>query len=181
MERVAIVGCGGSGKSWLARELGTALGIVPVHLDTLYYGQDWDPCPAEEFAAVQLGLVTGQRWIMDGNYAASLPVRLAAADTVIFLDLRPWSCLAGIFQRQLRHGRGQHNAGVYNRITWSFVRYIIGYRRHMAPQVRAQITGHAASAEMIVLRSRRAARRFAAGIPASGTSRRPAGGLPRPG
>jgi len=33
VDRVAIVGCGGSGKSWLARSLGGVLGIKPVHLD----------------------------------------------------------------------------------------------------------------------------------------------------
>jgi hypothetical protein len=31
--------------------------------------------------------------------------------------------------------------GVYDRITWGFVRYILGYRRSMAPQVRVLITG----------------------------------------
>jgi hypothetical protein len=35
VDRIAIVGCGGSGKSRLARSLGTTLGITPVHLDGL--------------------------------------------------------------------------------------------------------------------------------------------------
>jgi hypothetical protein len=55
--------------------------------------------------------------------------------------------------------------GVYDRITWGFVRYILGYRRSMAPQVRVLITGHAAEAEVIVLRGRRAAPRHLAGVP----------------
>jgi adenylate kinase family enzyme len=40
VERIAIIGCGGSGKSHLARVLGTRLGITPVHLDALYYHED---------------------------------------------------------------------------------------------------------------------------------------------
>ena len=40
MDRIAIIGCGGSGKSHLSRSLGTLLGIAPVHLDGLYYDQD---------------------------------------------------------------------------------------------------------------------------------------------
>lgn len=43
VDRIAIMGCGGSGKSHLARELGSRLGITPVHLDARYYGQDWKP------------------------------------------------------------------------------------------------------------------------------------------
>jgi adenylate kinase family enzyme len=63
-------------------------------------------------------MVAAPRWIIDGNYASTLPIRLEAADTVIFLDLPGWACLWGILQRRLRHGGGQHQAiGVYDRIT----------------------------------------------------------------
>ncbi len=34
--------CGGPGKTTLARELGTRVGIEVVHLDGLYYGPDWN-------------------------------------------------------------------------------------------------------------------------------------------
>ena len=87
-----------------------------------------------KFAALQRDLVAAPRWIIDGNYASSLPIRLQAADTVIFLDLPGWACLWGILQRRLRHGGGQHQAiGVYDRITWDFARYILGYRQHDGP------------------------------------------------
>jgi hypothetical protein len=41
----------------------------------------------EQFAVLLRHPVTAPRWIIDGNYASSLPIRLQAADTVIFLDL----------------------------------------------------------------------------------------------
>ncbi len=98
---------------------------------------------------------------------SSLPIRLEAADTVIFLDLPAWSCLRGIAQRRLRHGGGQQDAiGVYNRITWNFIRYIIGYREKMAPRVRGLTAEYAGEAEVVVLSSRRAARRYLASVPA---------------
>jgi hypothetical protein len=41
---------------------------------------------------------------------------------VIFLDLPAVHCLAGIVRRRLRHRGGQHTrAGVYDRLTWSFI------------------------------------------------------------
>jgi adenylate kinase family enzyme len=169
VDRIAIIGCGGSGKSHVARALGAALGITPVHLDTLYYDQDWNPLPKDEFAALQHDMVTQPRWIIDGNYASTLPIRLEAADTVIFLDLPGWTCLWGILERRLRHGGGQHQAiGVYDRITWNFIRYILGYRRQMAPRVRALIADHAGDAQVTVLRSRAAVRRYMAGPATAG-------------
>lgn len=163
MKRIAIVGCGGSGKSRLARVLGARLGITPVHLDVLYYDKDWQPLDQETFASLQRELVAAPRWIIDGNYASTLPIRLAAADTVIFLDLPGWACLWGIAARRLRHGGGQHQAiGVYDRITWGFVRYILGYRKNMAPRVRALITSHVRDAQVTVLPSRAAVHRYLA-------------------
>ena len=139
-----------------------------MHLDARFYDQDWKPLNQEAFAAQQRDLVAAPRWIIDGNYASTLPIRLQAADTVIFLDLPGWACLLSILQRQVRHGGGQHQAnGEYNRITWNFVRYIIGYRRAMAPRVRSLITEHADGAQLVFLRSRRAARRYLAKVPAS--------------
>jgi adenylate kinase family enzyme len=163
MERIAIVGCGGSGKSHLARVLGARLGITPIHLDAAYYDKGWKPLDQEAFAALQRHLVAAPRWIIDGNYASTLPIRLKAADTVIFLDLPGWACLWGIAQRRLRHGGGQHQAiGVYDRITWGFIRYILGYRKKMAPRVRALIASHAEHAQVTVLRSRAAVHSYLA-------------------
>ncbi|MBA2322762.1 MAG: hypothetical protein H0V92_01650 [Pseudonocardiales bacterium] len=98
-------------------------------MDGVYYNADWNPLPQEESAAIQRDLVLAPRWLIDGNYAGTLATRLAAADTVIFLDLHAITCLTGIRRRRWRYRGGQHaQAGVYDRLTWNFVRYIWGCR-----------------------------------------------------
>ena len=168
MERVLIIGCGGSGKSHLARQLGSMLGIPVTHLDTAYYDRDWNPLPQDDFAALQRQLVAGSRWVIDGNYASTLPIRLTAADTVVFLDLPALACLRGVLSRQFRHGRGHHHQiGAYNRLTPDFVRYIGSYRRRMRPRVLRLLAEHATHAEVVVLRSRRASVRWLAAVTAA--------------
>jgi hypothetical protein len=91
------------------------------------------------------------------------------------LDLPAWACLWGIIQRRLRHGGGQHDAiGAYDRITWDFIGYIAGYRKQMAPRVRQLIAAHAGDAQVVVLRSRGAARRYLAGVATPGSATPPA-------
>jgi adenylate kinase family enzyme len=165
MDRIAIIGCGGSGKTTIANRLAAALGSPVTHLDVVYYDSKWNALPQEKFAALQEDLVAADRWVIDGNYASTLPIRLKRADTVIFLDLPPLTCLWGIAQRRRRHrGAQDDQTGVYDRITWSFITYVWNYRRTMAPRVRALIAEHAGHAQLHIVRSRRAAKRLIARI-----------------
>lgn len=158
---MVVIGCGGSGKTFVARHLALALSLPLTHLDAEYYDQAWQPAPHDRFEARQHELVARPRWLIEGNYASTLTVRLAAADTVVFLDLPAWSCLAGVLQRRLRYRGGQHRPhGVFDRITWSFVGYIWGYRRTMRPRVRELVMEHRKHLTVVRLTSRRRTRRW---------------------
>ncbi|MGP3949603.1 topology modulation protein [Streptomyces sp. 7N604] len=162
MKKVAIVGCGGSGKSYVARELGRLLGAPVTHLDAAYYDDEWNQLPKEKFEALQRELVSAPSWVIDGNYNSTLQVRLEACDTVVFMDLPTRSCLWGIISRQLRHGRGQNkDNGIYNRIHMGVIRYVLSYRRTMRPRVLKKIDDFARDhAEVVLLTSRQHARKW---------------------
>jgi hypothetical protein len=98
---------------------------------------------------------------MTFSAGTTLPIRLQRATMVIFLDLSPLVCLAGILQRRWGYRGGQHTEdGVYDRITWSFVRYVLGYRRRVRPRVSRLVDEHAPHVRLVTLPTRSAARQF---------------------
>ncbi|MGI5185420.1 topology modulation protein [Dactylosporangium sp. CA-152071] len=157
VQRIAIVGSGGAGKTVLANRLSTHLDLPVTHLDALRYDSCWQVVPEPQFVAAQQAVIAGERWIIDGNSLASMPIRFAAADTIIFLDLPPLVCLSGILVRRLRYRGGQHADGVYDRITIAVLRYVLSFRRRFAPRVRACIAEHGPHATLIEVTSRRQA------------------------
>ncbi|MEU5633733.1 topology modulation protein [Streptomyces rishiriensis] len=161
MMKVAIVGCGGSGKSYLARELGKILDAPVTHLDAAFYDDDWNALPMDKFAELQRKLVAEPRWVIDGNYNSTLQIRLESCDTVVLMDVSTISALYGIFSRQLRHGAGHKGNGVHNRIHWGVIKYVATYRRKMRPRVMSKIDEFASSrSDVVLLANRRQTRRW---------------------
>ncbi|MEV2189805.1 topology modulation protein [Streptomyces phaeochromogenes] len=161
MKKVAIVGCGGSGKSHVARRLGVILDAPVTHLDAVYYDDAWKTLDQEKFTALQRDLVAVPKWVIDGNYNSTLQTRLEACDTVVLMDVSTIATLWGIFSRQIRHGAGHQGDGVHNRIHWGVIKYVATYRRRMRPRVMAKIDEFARGhAEVVLLTGRRHTRRW---------------------
>ena len=104
MERVIIIGCGGAGKSTLARKLGEKTGLPVVHLDQIWWEPgNWKHMEREEFD-VRLRLeLEKPRWILDGNFNRTLEARLAQCDTAIYLDYPRLLCLKNWIGRVIQN------------------------------------------------------------------------------
>ena len=100
MKKVLIIGCPGSGKSTLARALHQKTGLPLYHLDMLYWNADKTTVEKDVFRARLAAVLELEAWIIDGNYSATMEWRLAACDTVIFLDYPVEVCLAGVRERR---------------------------------------------------------------------------------
>jgi adenylate kinase family enzyme len=144
MRRVLVLGSGGAGKTAFARELSGRTGLPPVHLDRLYWRPGWTPTPAGEWEAVVRAAVAGEAWVMDGNYGGTLELRLAAADTAVFLDTPQLTCVRRVLARSLRdrgRTRDDMGPGCPERLLpdLEFVRWVWGYPRDVRPRVLASL------------------------------------------
>ncbi len=161
-----MIGCGGSGKTTLSRELGARLELPVVHIDG-HYWRDGAQLGPEQWAAAHRHLIGADRWVIDGMKLGTLPERLARADTVVFLDLPARTCLLGVARRRARfRGAMRPELGVYDRITWEFLLWIARFRRRHRPRIVALLDAHRQRADVVVLRSRRDVRRWLAGVAA---------------
>ena len=100
MKRIIVIGCPGSGKSTFSRELHRITGIPLYPLDLMYWNADRTTVEKAVFLERLAEAMMQEEWIIDGNYASTMEMRMAACDTVFFLDYPLEICLEGIAARK---------------------------------------------------------------------------------
>lgn len=121
--RIAIVGTSGSGKTSLARRLGAQGRLPVVELDALNWGPNWfnrsrgDP---GRFVESVVAAITGESWIVDGNYLLVQPIILARATDVIWLDYARHVVMRRVLSRSLTRALSRRELwpGTGNRESW---------------------------------------------------------------
>ena len=84
--RIAVVGTTGAGKTTLARGLAQGLGLRHVELDALYWEPKWTPATTDAFRKRAAQALSGDGWVVDGNYGQVRDIIWSRADTIVWLD-----------------------------------------------------------------------------------------------
>jgi hypothetical protein len=151
--RIAVIGCGGAGKTTVARALAERYGLPLVQADPIVYANGHTARPESEWQPELNAHADGDAWVIDAMKLSLLEHRVERADTVVFLDLPRRSCYLGVAQREHRR-RDLPNRG--------FMRGIWGFPRTARPRIYEILARHRGDTDVVVLRSRRAVRRFLA-------------------
>jgi adenylate kinase family enzyme len=171
MKKVLVIGAGGAGKSTFARRLGAALQLEVIHLDRHYWQPGWVESPKAEWQRTVAELSRRDAWVMDGNYSGTLDVRLAACDTVVFLDLARTRCLWRILKRRVVYRAGcrpDMAPGCPERFSLEFMLWVWNYARRTRPEVVARLEEHAQGKRVIHLRTPAEVERFLAAAERNG-------------
>ncbi len=87
MNRVTVVGNGGSGKTTLSKQLAATLDLPLYHMDRIIWQPNWGRTPEDEVRAIIAAILPQERWLIDGlGPLWSVETRMKAADLTILLD-----------------------------------------------------------------------------------------------
>jgi adenylate kinase family enzyme len=86
LQRIAIVGTTGSGKTTLARTIAQRLAVPHIELDSLYWEANWQPAPLEVFRTRLEPKSAAPAWVTDGNYRQVRDLVWERATALVWLD-----------------------------------------------------------------------------------------------
>ncbi len=172
--RVVVVGNSGSGKSTLASRLAERIDAPHIELDALDWQPNWSEAPWDVFRERVAAVLTGDRWVVDGNYSRVRDLTWGRADTVIWLDYPLPLILVRLTRRTIRRVALRQelwNGNRENLRTWLFSRdslYVWAVTTHQRRkrEFLAQLADPAyAHLRAMRFRSPRAAGKWLAAVP----------------
>ena len=96
INKIAVIGGSGTGKSTLAKNMGKIFNLPVYHIDAMHHLENWVPRDKEERDKMILEKANKPKWVIDGTYKATLEERVKRADMIIFLDYCTIARLKGI-------------------------------------------------------------------------------------
>src|SRR5262249_6798609 len=155
MQRVLVIGISGAGKSTFARQLAVSTRLPLIHLDTEFWQPGWKVTERAEWRAKVAKLAEREAWIMDGNYGASLDLRLPRADTLMWFDYPRLLCVWRVLWRvATTYGRVRPDLAPRwpDQFDLEFQRFIWSFKPKSRPQIEAILAENGGNLSPIVFR-----------------------------
>lgn len=127
--KILVIGSPGAGKSHFSGLISEISGIELFHLDRLYWLPGWVPVHDTEFDQRLDIVLSGEKWIIDGNYQRTLNKRYEAADTILYLDFNRYLCLYRSIKRTIanKETRTDITEGCEEHLNLEFLKWIWNY------------------------------------------------------
>lgn len=156
--KILVIGSPGAGKSTFARKLRDRTGLPLYYLDMIYHKPDRTTVARETFDKRLSEILKTDRWIIDGNYQRTLPLRFEKCTEVYLFDLPAEQCLEGAASRigQFR----EDMPWIENEFDPEFRQYILDFQKDQLPGIIDLTEQYRHSRAITVFHSREEADRF---------------------
>src|SRR6266540_2542235 len=141
LQRIAVVGTSGAGKTTTARMIAGRLDLPHVELDALHWDANWTMAPLPVFRERVARALAGDAWVADGNYSKTRDLIWPRAQLIVWLDYRLPVIFWRLFRRSLRRSLSREELWNGNRERLRdqffsrdslFLWVLQSYRRHRA-------------------------------------------------
>ena len=160
MKKVAVFGKPGGGKSTLSKTLSQVTGLPLFQLDRIEYSEGGIRVSEEVYIQRHQEILDGNNWIIDGlGSIESFRQRIAAADTLVFIDLplllHFWWVTKRLIKSPFIHPEGWPKGSPILRST--FTSWVNLYYAHKlwTPEFRQKIENLSSSKNVYILQSPR--------------------------
>lgn len=136
-QRILVLGSPGAGKSTLTQKIAQKRQLPIISLDQLFWVDNETTITTEELKIALKPLMETDRWIMDGNFASTLSLRLEHADLVLYLKVSRLKAMYRVIKRYWRYHGKDNPSGNPDRIDLEFLRYIWDF-----PQTQEKAVQH---------------------------------------
>ncbi|MBT3754908.1 MAG: DNA topology modulation protein [Candidatus Cloacimonetes bacterium] len=165
MKRVIIIGNGGSGKSTFSKKLNKHLNLELIHLDNLFWKQNWEQTPKLEWREIVKEIIQKDNWIIEGNFNSTLELRIERADTIIFFDIPRFICLWNATKRVIKGKyfkveRDDITKGCNEKFDLLFYKWIWNYNKSVRPRYLNLLDSLKSEKRVIIFNNYRAVNRF---------------------
>lgn len=127
--KIHIIGCSGSGKTFLAKKLSDKYHIPHFDLDDIQWDNNANfygvKCPLEKKIEMLQKVCTNKDWIIEGVYYAWVQQSFEEADIIYVLDSPLFLCKVRIIWRFLKRklglekGNKESLKSLYNLLRWT--------------------------------------------------------------
>jgi adenylate kinase family enzyme len=99
--RINVIGTSGSGKSTFSKELAAKMDIPYLEMDKIFWGPDWTLPEDEVFFKKLESKLSGDGWVLDGNYTRTTAIKWQKVELVIWLDFSLFIVMSRIISRAI--------------------------------------------------------------------------------
>lgn len=139
MNKVAVIGSPGAGKTTFSKKLASKLNVTLYHLDYFYHDDTFNYADDKTaWRAKVTELANQPEWVIDGNYKSTFDIRFPRADTIIYLDYSRGITLWRAIKRRIElHGQLRDDMPVNwkEKLTLELLRFIWTYNKVERPRV----------------------------------------------